>query len=297
MILKINPADSHTEQQRRLLTDFFVKWFSRDAFLAALGGNYTEAIKKLKKTKELTGYEKRMLRIWQTQEKPAQTMDVSANVRAMRGYGTSKLENKELISFLVGMVTMALVFSAAYAGLYAMLVWIAGWNSVYLMGPSYQYPYCIVAGFFTAIITCWFARFFFFKLLFPKEYTQYCEMENIQNTGGFHKLFKGMLVVIVAACVALCVLLANWNLKFKEDRFIDNTEFSSLSGIGYGYDEVEYVYFKPDRVNGLGETLPYSSYVLVLEDGREIDFYNLGRISDYSEELLNFFREKGIEIR
>ena len=122
-------------------------------------------------------------------------------------------------------------------------------------------------------------------------------MENIQNTGGFHKLFKGLLVVIVAACVALCVLLANWNLKFKEEGFTDNTDFFSLSGIDYGYDKVEYVYFKPDRINSLGETLPYPSYVLVLEDGREIDFYELGRISDYSDELLNFFREKGIDIR
>lgn len=298
-VFQIDVLSLRLPQQRRALADFFVTRFSNGPFLTALRENYGKAAKQLGKSKTLTGYEKRMLRIWQVQaaDTAANLPIVRANAKAFNGYGTAKTERKEFAAVFVGWIALFPVLTAVYLGLYALLVCVAGWNAVYLLGPGYNYPFCIVGGFITAIAGSYFTRYFFFKRLFKKDYAQYREIEGIQNVEAAHKLMKGFLTVIVVGCAALCILLANWNLKFLQDGVVDNTKFLSLRGEYCGYDEVAYVYYKPDRVNGYGETLDNPSYVIVLRDGREIDLYEHGDISDYSGELLDFLREKGIEIK
>ncbi len=240
-----------------------------------------------------------MLRIWQDkkQNESTQLPAVSKTVKAFRGNGTSKIEIKEVFSAFAATFALCPVFSALYLGLYALLVWIAGLGCEYLMGPQYSYPYCIITGFLTAIAASWFTRFFFFRLLFKKDYPLYQEMETIQNLESSNKLMKGLLMVAVAGSIVFSVLLANYNLKFKQESFVDNTAFFSLTGQSYSYGDVEYVYYKPDRVNGLGETLAHPSYVIVFKNGHEIDLHRYGAFSDYSGKLLDLFQEKGIEIR
>jgi hypothetical protein len=288
-----------TFDQLRPFVDLFTERFSTGPFHAALRGDYGKASKQLAKTKRLTGYEKRMLRLWLKQGAKllAELSAVTQNAKAFSGYGTSKLERKEFAAVAVAWLVLCPVFTLLYAGLYALLVWIASWNAVFLLGPSYNYPYCFVAGFITSIAVSYFTRFFFFKRLFKREYAQYCEMEYTTNMEGYHKLMKGFLIVVAVGCVVLLVLMANWNLKFMQGGFIDNTEFFSLGGTYYSYDDVSYVYYKPNRVNGYGETLDYPSYVIVLNGGREIDLYEHGELTDYSGELLDFLRKIGIELK
>ena len=297
-IFEVDLFDLVLEQQRRILSDFLVNRFYCGAFLHALRGNYTKAAKELEKIKVLTGYEKRMLMLWRRKcESNADLSAVKQNAQAFSVTGTSKTERREFAAAFVGWITMCPAFSAVYLALYALVVWIIGWNSVYLMGAMYNFPYCIMAGFVTAIGASYFTRFFFYKRLFKKTYVQYCEMEGIRNLNSDHKVMRGFLTILIVASLALTVLMANWNLNFLQDGFMDNTKFLSLQGEYHSYSEIEYVYYKPNRVNGHGETLEYPSYVIVLKDGQEIDLYEHGEISDYSEQLLDFFREKGIEIR
>lgn len=283
----------------RPFVDLFTERFSTGPFHAALRGDYVKASKQLAKTKRLTGYEKRMQRLWLMQgtQPPAELSAVTQNAKAFSGYGTSKVELKEFASVFVAWFALCPVFSLLYVGLYALLVWVASWDAVCLLGPSYNYPLCFLTGFVTAIAVSYFTRFFFFKRLFKKDYVQFCEMEYTTNMEGNHKLMKGILTVVVVFCVALLVLTANCNLNFMQDGLVDNTQFFSLEGTYYSYDDISYVYYKPNRVNGYGETLDYPSYVIVLNGSREIDLYEHGEISDYAEELLGFLQEKGIEIR
>lgn len=286
-------------EQRIALMDFFINRFSNGAFLSALRGNCVKAAKQLSKSKNLTGYERRMKRIWLTSDDDSfgELSAVLRNAKAFSGYGTSKVERKEFAAVFIAWLALFPLLSVLYLGLYAALVWIAGWNSVYLLGPSYNYPYCLCAGFLTAIAVSYFTRFFFFKRLFKKDYVQYCEMEYITNIEASHKLMKGFFTVIAVGCVALFVLLANWNLKFLQDGFVDNTKFLSLDGEYYSYNEVAYVYYKSNRVNSYGELIDNPSYVLVLKDGYEIDLYEHAALSDYSGDLIDFLYEKGIDIK
>lgn len=297
-IFDIEELSVMPEETIRSLVDFFVFRFSDGAFLNALRGNYGKAVKQLKKIKNLTGYERRMLRRWsqQGERKQPEIDAVIKNVVAYSGYGTTKAELKEFAAMFISWIALTPGVSALYLGLYFLMVWLEGRNSVYLMGPYYSFPYCIMAGFITAIALSYFTRFHFYRWLFKKDYAQYSEMENTRNLGAENKLMKGFLGVLVAGSIVLSVLLVKWNLNFLEDGFVDNSKFLTLRGEYHSYSEIQRIYYKPNRVNGYGETIDYPSYVIVLEDGKEIDLHELGDIEDYEEVLLGYLIEQGVEV-
>ena len=280
------------------LADFFSQRFTSAPYINFLNGNREKAAKQLGKVKKLMGYERRMLRLWQS----AEALDIS-DISALRtisqtynSAGVPKANGKEFAAFFLSWLAMTPAATAVYLGLYYLLVLVEGRNSVYLMGPDYNSYICVLFGFITAIAASYFVRFQAYKLLFKKDYERYCQVDCVQNGVGADKLMKRFLILVIALSVAGCVLFVKYNLNFQADGFVDNRKFFSLKGEYYSYDQVERVYYKPDRVNGLGETLENPSYVLVLRDGTEIDFYEYCEISDYEEELLAHFRGKGVSV-
>lgn len=115
----------------------------------------------------------------------------------------------------------------------------------------------------------------------------------MQNGKGADRFMKGFTYIIFCASIIMSVLLCKWNVNFKENGFIDNTDFLSLRGEYYTYEEIEKIYYVSERTNEFGDTLEFPSYVMVV-DGKEIDFYEFGDIEDYEDELLGFLQEKGI---
>ena len=142
----------------------------------------------------------------------------------------------------------------------------------------------------------YFTRFKFYKLLFPKDYERYCAIDQVQNGEGADKLMKGFLTVIVVCAVAGSILLAKWNVNFKEYGFVDNTKFLSLVGEYHDYEEIDRIYYKADRINGFGEKLDFPSYVIVLKNGKEIDLYEHDEIEEYKDTLIKTLKEKGVRI-
>lgn len=297
-IKHIFETDISIEILNRELYDFFTLRFTSTAFINFLKGNRTKAIAQLKKTKKLTGYETRMLKLWtlQKQSEIPNLPSVIANADTYNEHGVQKTNFKEFGIMLLSWLLMAPAASVPFIGLYFLLVWIEGRASVYLLGPIYNFPFCILFGFITAIAASYFTRFKFYNWLSKKDYEKYCEMDSVQNGGGADKLMKGFVAVISVIGVVGCVFLAKWNLNFLSDGFIDNSKFLSLQGNYYSYNEIERVYYKPDRVNDFGQTLDFPSYVLVLENSKEIDLYEYGEISDYENKLIKHFRDKGVKV-
>lgn len=278
--------------------DFFTLRFTTEAFLNALKGKYGKAVKQLKKVKEPTGYETRLLRLWQAGEygKTVELSLIVQNAELYNSVGVQKADLKEFSVLFVSWLMMTPVISAVYLVLFYLLVCMEGRGSVYLMGPSYNYPICILFGFVTAIVASYFTRHRFYKLLHKKDYERYREMDAIQNHGGSDRLMRVVLTLVVVICIFGAGLMARWNLNFLADGFADNTKFLSFRGEYYSYSEIESVDYKADRVNGFGEILDYPSYVLQMKDGREIDLYEYGEISDYEGILLELFEEQGVKI-
>ena len=164
------------------------------------------------------------------------------------------------------------------------------------MGPIYNFPYCILAAFITAIAASYFVRFPVYKWLFPKDYEKYCATDQVNNGKGADKLIKGMLVVLLVCSLVGTVLFTRFGIKFMENGFVDNTNFFSISGQYYEYADIERIYYLPSRINGLGETLENPSYVIVLKDGREIDLYESDEIENYEGALFDHLKEHGVRI-
>lgn len=297
-ICDINEADDPMCGADSFIGDFFTLRFSSDAFIAYMKGNPQKAAKRLSKTKKLTGYEKRMLKLWQSQnhsELP-KLPELQTGLAVYNQSGSPKGITKELWVMLISWIILVPLPSALYVGIYFLLMFLEGRTSVYLMGPFYNFPSCIIFGFITAISISYFTRFRFYKLLFKSNYEQYCQQDYVQNGRGADRFMKGFTAVLVALSLLCCLFLVKWNLNFQSEGFYDNTKFFALRGAYYDYKEIDYVYYKSGRVNDLGDRLDYPSYVMVLKDGREIDFYDYDEIQQYEEKLISFLHRKGIRI-
>lgn len=145
-------------------------------------------------------------------------------------------------------------------------------------------------------LASYFTRFWFYRKLFPKDYESFCAADQVNNGKGADKLIKWMLRIIVVCSLVGILLFTRWGIKFLDDGFVDNTKFFSLNGPYYEYEELDYVYYLPNRVNGFGETIGFPSYVLVFQDGREIDLYEYDDIEFYEKPLLAILEENGVRV-
>ena len=279
------------------LYDLFTIRFSADPFLSFIRGDRERAIRRLGKVKKPTGYEKRVLRLWQADKTPSPALSQIQRIAASyTKSGTPKQSGKELFVFFLSWLILTVILLPLYGGFYLLLRLLEGRDSLYLMSSLANVAYSFLFAFLTAIAASYFLRFRLYRRIYPKDFERYCEIDHMQNGSGSDRLMKVLLHGIVIAAIAGTALLAKWNINFLENGFVDNTKFLSLKGEYHAYEEVDSVYYKPNRVNGLGEVIEFPSYVLVLKDGTEIDFYQYEDISEHGDALFRLFREKGIPV-
>ncbi len=270
--------------------------FCGDAFISLLKGKREKAVKQLSKAKHRVGYEERFLNILKSEKEIPILPRISENTKKYAQNGAPQSGFKELGTLFFSWVVLSVATSAFYVAVYCLLLSFENAGSVYLMGPSFNFPYCIMFGFITAIALSYFTRLKFYKFLHKKDFEAYSEMDHIQNGGGSDKTMKVFTALILAISLAGCLLLSRWNINFQQNGFVDNTNFFALKGEYYSYSEIERVYYLPERINGFGETLDFPSYVLVTKSGKELDFYELDEIERYENTLISFLEEKGVKI-
>ena len=298
-IKRIFDLDEADSVPALMIHDYFAMRFTSSAFLNFLKGNTDKAIAQLRKAKGRSGYEDRLLTVWQNLDayQIPSLPNAAQNAKSYDKNGVQTGSAKEFVTLFVSWLLLAPLASLPYLALFFLFVWIEGRASICLLGPVYNYPFCILLGFVTALALSYFTRFRFYRWFFKKDYEAYCELDGIQNSGGSDRLMKGFLIVIVTAGMIGCALLAKWNFNFKADGFWDNSKFLSVRGSYHSYEQIRRIYYRPDRVNDLGETLPYDSYVVELENGEEIDLYELSEISDYDPALFDYLQDRGVMIQ
>ena len=277
---------------------FLTLRFCSSAFINYIKGDTKTAVKQLRKVKKKTGYEARTLMLWESGE-TIKWNDLSKLQEGLQTYnksGAAGANKKETITLFLSWLPLTVLFSIGYLGLFFLLYAVENENAVYLMGPIYNFPYCILAAFLSAIAASYFTRFWFYKRLFPKDYEKFCATDQVNNGKGADQLIKGMLVVLVVCSLVGTVLFTRFGIKFLDDGFVDNTNFFSVRGQYYKYEDIERVYYMPNRVNGFGETIEYPSYVIVFKDGREIDLYAYDEIENYEEPLFEHLQKKGVRV-
>ncbi len=271
--------------------DFFVLRFTTDVFDFYLKGNYEKAYRKLEKVKKLTGYEKRLLSILRSGADGKSGTAVGASAFITFNDSSLKDDAKELFVLIVSWFVLTPLTSAVYLLIFFSVFLMEKKNAVYLMGTEYNWIYCVALGFFTAIAISYFTRFKFYSLLNKKGYEKYVKLSSMQNGKGADRFMKVFTYIIFCICIVMSVLLCKWNIKFTETGVIDNSKFFSLRGQYYAYEEIDRIYYLPERTNDFGEVLEFPSYVMAV-DGKEIDFYDFADTEDYETELFPFLEDK-----
>lgn len=288
-----SPYESH------FFNTFITLRYTAAPFINLLAGRTDKAIRQLGKIKHPTSYEKHILNLLKSNA-PSHPYDLSAilkNASAYSNSGTAKTDFGEFSAIFVSAIVMTIALSPVFCGIFFFLCFLEGRGSVYLLGASSNFPFCIFAAFIVSFGLSYFTRHKFYKLLHRKKYERYLEMDSIQNGPGADKFMKGFTVLLIIASLVAFVLFSKYNVNFREDGFVDNSKFLSVRGTFHSYDDIEYLYYKPDRVGESGDVLDFPSYVMVLRDKTEIDFYEFEDISRYGNTLIGYLRDTGIEIR
>ena len=118
----------------------------------------------------------------------------------------------------------------------------------------------------------------------------------MNNGGGADKFMNIFLWLAILTSFIGCILLTKWNINFKEDGFIDNSRFFAVKGTYCEYSDIDRIYYKENRENDFGDTIDIPSYVIVLNDGTEIDLHEFDSIESYEVSLLDHLTENGVEI-
>lgn len=279
--------------------EYFMLRCCSDAFINYIKGDTDTAIKQLKKIKKPSGYESRMIMLLTAgaRHEIPESSSLIANAKTYNKHGVQNQSFKEVALFIVSWLIFSIPTSVAFLALYLIFVWIEGRDSFTLLGPKYNIPYVIMSALLLAIFMSYFARKQFTKIFDKKNYEKYCELDSIQNGAGTDKIMKGFFGFVFFVSVIFLALFSRWNVNFLPDGFVDNTKFFSIKGQYYTYEEIEEVYYLPNRENDFGYILDFPSYVIKMTNGKEIDLYEIAEIEDYEDTLVSYLREKGVTVK
>ena len=279
--------------EKRFYFDLITDRLTSGAFFQYMKGKRISPrqLKKITESKKSFGYEKRMARLWQS-EQPYEIPDLSAISDGLQLYdsnGVQKPNLKELGTMFLSWFVLAICIAPVYLLLYLAVQFFEKRGAEYVLFDPYAWIYTFLFAYITGIATSYFTRLWFYRLLNKKQYEAYEEMDHVVNGAGADKFMKVILGMIVSASIVACVLLPMQNLKFTSGGFWDNSQLFSLQGTHYSYAEIERVYFKPEDQKQF-----FASYVIVLSSGKEINLFDLDDSLSYEAELTSLMKEHGI---
>jgi len=117
------------------------------------------------------------------------------------------------------------------------------------------------------------------------------ELDNAVNSRSTHKFMKVLTVILIIGSIVFLALTVRQNIKLTETGLYDNTNFWSIQGDYYSYDEIERLYYREQTPNGYGDMFDMPSYVILLKNGEKIDPY---RFNTCDENFLDALRGEGI---
>ena len=281
--------------EKRFYFDLITDRLTSGAFFQYMKGEKISPrqLKKITESKKSFGYEKRMARLWQS-EQPYEIPDLSAIFDGLQLYdsnGVQKPNLRDILALFLSSIVFTLCIEPVYLLLYFAVQFFENRGAEYVLSDPYSWINTFVFSYLTGIATSYFTRLFVYRLLNKEQYDAYEEMDHVVNGAGADKFMRVILGMIVSASIVACVLLPMQNLKFTGGGFWDNSQLFSLQGTHYSYAEIERVYFKPEDQNQYS-----ASYVIVLSSGKEINLFDLDDSLSYEEELTSLMKEHGIKV-
>jgi hypothetical protein len=266
--------------------------FAQGAYMRYLAGNHLRARKILARTKKALLYERRLLAYLKAN---AQIPAPLPSMLSGQVNGGKSADARYLLALLASWIPIAALCLPFWLGVFYLLRAVAARGQLLLVGPDPRVA-VVMPTLLTAIALSFFARRFVIRLLFRKRAAELLESDGMMFSRGAQRFMKGLLYVVYIGCTMGLLLYVNSNIVFDATGFTDNRGMFSMQGEFHPYADIDRIYYKPDRVNGYGDTIPNDSYVLVLRSGEEIDLYGLCEMRYAIEKVLPLLEEKGVSV-
>jgi len=267
--------------------------FTMEGYLDYTSGKYKHAIKKYNKLQgKMTCYEQRLLEYIKTGNVKE---PIENTLNTFREASKLKSIKMELVPILLACMFLTPIWCIVYNLIFYITLYLTTRGNIYVGGAE---PLILfMPAFITAIINSFFIRKNIYKILFRKNYEKIIALDEIENGSNVINIMTKLFQFIIALGIIFSILTANTNISFYEENFKINLDFLNLKGESIQYQSVYCVYRANGLKNDFGKVVNNPTYVIVLNDGRQINLYYYMEYDEIKENIIPIFKKYNIEIR
>ncbi|HZJ77506.1 MAG TPA: hypothetical protein VFD52_01715 [Clostridia bacterium] len=267
-------------------SNFISTRFNSKAYLSFMKGDFKKALRKYSRLKGLTLYEKRLVAFMNNNRGEEVKSIISSSFSVEQSKKIQLNKKRDILVYDFGVLALAVPFSLFYAGVYWLFNFIANKDALFI---THGHPFLIVlCSFISAIVLVKLFRRQFYKFLFRKSAEKMLEYDSIVSDEKTNRSILLKTDVAVILCALLILFSVNKNLTFRENGFVDKTNFTSLSGNLISYEKVEAVYHLSAQE---GE------YVIVLDNNRYYNLSHYANDDEIRERILPILADNNIEVK
>lgn len=200
------------------------------------------------------------------------------------------------LAILFSSLFCAPILSAVCGGIYAYFAGAFSSGVLYntALGAEW-YAFLVCPALFAGFIYLSFDMRLLFRMLYKKkDYKQY--MAALIGKGE-RAATRIVGCLMLSGLLIFSALQGSFGVRFEEERFTDNSEYFSLTGQHYTYEQIKEAAYVKKRPIGLKEeNKDYASVILTLADGKVIDLYDFCTDLETTGKLLPLLEEKGIAV-
>ncbi|MDR1563642.1 MAG: hypothetical protein LBS74_01640 [Oscillospiraceae bacterium] len=295
----VNDAqDVFEEEKRKLLKLYYEGLFIKalgSAYEAYMVGNYSRALKKLRRVKYKTPYELELIKYMEGQHKstPHVPHEICKNLTELYKDGIPKNNAKEALLIATAMLLFSIMWLPLFLGIYFIFYFIENSNAEYLLGTLDNAPFAMFPSLLMGGVMIYFLSKPFYKLFFKKNYEKLAALDNATRSPATDKAMRIIIGIILVGSVIFLGLTAHQNVKLTKEGLQDNSSFWSLKGDFYSYEEIDRAIYRDKTPTSYGDWMDVPSYVIHLKNGKVLDFYNF---ETTKQQFLDSLQKHGVLI-
>lgn len=270
--------------------------FATDAYNCFLKGEYEKAKKKYLRSKNLFAYEKRLLAFLQSlppgekyEAVPPELNTLNDGLKeANKGSGSGIM--------LFSVFCFSPVLAAVFTSVYLLIVKLVYQNALYVTNLDMSSAFeMMLPAIFASMLLSFYLRERIVRLIYRKSYQKRIQYDSILNRKHEERVMRRLTYVVVTGCLIFLFLSVNNNLVFYEDGFRNNLKFFSLESEYIKYDSIDSVWEISGRENSFGMWIDSRYYIILLKNGRKLDFsYDVPEYQ-FEERIVPLLAEKGVK--
>lgn len=263
------------------------------AYEAYMTGNYTKALKKFRKQKYITTYEIVLIEYLDNAKttRPHIPQSIYKNLTVLYKNGIPKNNIKEVLMLIFSMLIFGAMMLPLFLIVYFILYFLENRDALYLLGSLENAVSAMLPSIIFGAITLNYKKKWLYKIFHKKNYQEIITLDSALDSRSYSQFMKWFTRIIIVCSVFFLALTVHQNIKLTDTGFYDNSEFWSINGKYYSYDEVSRLSYREQTTTEYSFMMDIPSYVIILKNGDEIDPY---RFNSCDEKFLNVFRDKGI---